>query len=234
MVGWYQKTFHKRFEAGSIPVSITIFIMKKNYTHIVFILDRSGSMYSVWEDVKGGYKTFIEKHKDSGVKTTFSLSVFDDRFDNIHNFVDIQNVPDVISVTPRGGTALLDAIGLTINMQGDYLNQMNESDRPDKVLIIVQTDGQENSSKEFSQDKIKELINRQRNKYNWEFMFIGSDEKSVMSAQTFGFNKDQTSFYSNNRTRSVFDAISAKSVEYSAIGSLNSLSFSEEERENLK
>src|ERR1035437_3209746 len=151
--------------------------MKENYTHISVVLDRSGSMSSIASDTIGGFNTFLKTQKEAVGTCTFSLMQFDNEHTIIHDGVDINEVPDLDATTfvPRGGTALWDAIGRTIHATGAYLGKMKEADRPEKVVFVIITDGDENSSREFSHAKVREMIKHQTDKYQWGIIFLGAN-----------------------------------------------------------
>lgn len=214
--------------------------MNINYTHICVVLDRSGSMSSVWNDTVGGLKTIIRDNKAEKSKCTFSLYSFDNIIETNIDFVDIQKVHNNIEkyeISPRGSTALYDAIGKAIVETGEALNAMAENDRPGRVLIIVQTDGQENSSKEYTASKIKELVIQQTEKYNWVFNFIGSSESSVLDAtDKLGFDLNRTSFYDSTNTNNVFEILRSKTInarQSSHDEYMTAMMFSESEKKNL-
>jgi hypothetical protein len=151
--------------------------MREDYTHISFIIDRSGSMSSIKDDTIGGFNSFLEEQQAQPGKCTFSLTQFDDKIELLYSFVDIKEVPKLTDKTfvPRGWTALYDAIGITINGCGAELAGMKEEDRPGKVLVVILTDGVENYSKEFGHSKIHEMIKHQTDMYKWNFIFLGAN-----------------------------------------------------------
>lgn len=210
--------------------------MDKNYTHITFILDRSGSMASCWSDAVGGLTTCIEDQKKLDEKCTFSFYSFDNTVEKHADFKDIKLITEnvVASVFPRGSTSLFDAIGLAVKETGNTLRKLPESLRPGRVLVVIQTDGEENSSREYSSERIKSLISEQTEKYSWDFMFVGSDQKSVLDASTkLGIEISNTSFYSTKNTSDTFGILSKKmstmrSLDYSTYKS--SVAFSDEEK----
>ena len=134
--------------------------MKKDYTHISLVLDRSGSMDSVKADTIGSFNTFLKEQKENPKECTFTLVQFDNEYEIIHDFVSLKKSKNLTEKTfvPRGMTALYDAIGRTINSVGQKLADMSEEDRPERVIFVVLTDGEENSSKEFHRDQINEII----------------------------------------------------------------------------
>jgi uncharacterized protein YegL len=152
----------------------------KNYTNLNIILDRSGSMASIANDMVGGIKTFLQKEKETNDETKVSFYQFDDKYDVVFEDKDIKETLD-ITLNPRGSTALLDAVGRTIVSVGEKLSKMDEKDRPNRVLFLVITDGYENSSKEFSSEVVKEKVKHQRETYAWDFVFLGAGEDAVLA-----------------------------------------------------
>lgn len=184
--------------------------MKKDYTHIAMIIDRSGSMSPCWKDVSEGYKQIVKDNKEEKGKCTFTVAAFDTEYTLLEDFSDIKNVKDVLDTSPRGMTALLDAIGKTINNVGEKLANMKEKDRPSKVMVIIQTDGEENSSREFGRSVIKKMIEEQTSKYNWQFQFIGADLTAVNEARSWGINVNNTSTYNTDNSLDTFTLLGAK------------------------
>jgi hypothetical protein len=191
--------------------------MQDNYTHISILIDRSGSMANIWDDAVGGVENLIRDNKKLSEKCTLSLSVFDSVYDEIFKFRDLQLVPEcpLSEIAPRGSTALLDALGRMINDTGVVLKNLKEEDRPSKIVVFVQTDGHENWSKEFSKAKIKEMISRQRDTYNWEFIFLGAGEDAIANqAQDFGIYGATTASFSHAKTSDVYASVSDKLMSY--------------------
>ena len=166
--------------------------MNNNLTEIIFILDRSGSMGGLENDTIGGFNGFVKKQAEIG-QTTLTTVLFDDRYEILHNGV---NANDVFLTEneyfTRGSTALLDAIGKTINNVGERLNETPENSRPGKVIFVITTDGLENASKTYSYDRIKKMITHQTEKYNWEFIFMGANIDSAAEGKRLGINSDST------------------------------------------
>ena len=146
----------------------------KNYTDLTLIVDRSGSMSRIARDMEGGFATFLKQEKESGDKTNISIVYFDDHIDQDVTSADIKDI-DGIKIVPRGSTALLDAVGQTIAKTGERLSAMAEEDRPNRVLIYIITDGQENASHEYTLAQIRENITHQREHYAWDFVFLGAN-----------------------------------------------------------
>ncbi len=159
--------------------------MKKDYCDITMIIDRSGSMSTVKDEVIGSVKNFINDQKKVKGKATITMVQFDDQYQVDYNGIDIQDTPD-FEFRPRGMTAMYDAIGRTIVSTGGRLAAMNEDDRPEKVVIMIQTDGAENASKEHTQGTVKKMIKEQEEKYSWEFVFLGSGIDAKQTASFIG------------------------------------------------
>ena len=160
--------------------------MKDNYINLVFVVDQSGSMLESESDVVGGFKTIINKQKAiKDGKCTISLFTFADEVTEVYLGKDINEI-DSIEYYPCGCTAMNDGIATAIDKVGIWLNSMEESEKPSKNLVVIMTDGFENNSKEFSIDDVKKRIKHQREKYNWEFMFVGTDITSDEYSQSVG------------------------------------------------
>ena len=158
----------------------------KDKTELVLVVDRSGSMQTIKNDAEGGINSFIEEQKKATGEATFTLCQFDTEYEFVNKSTPIQEVVPY-RLVPRGGTALNDAIGRTINETGERLAALPEHERPGMVIFLVVTDGQENSSREFTGPQIKEMIEHQKNKYNWNFNFLGTEEDSIGTARDLGF-----------------------------------------------
>lgn len=186
--------------------------MRKDYTAIALIVDRSGSMNGVVEDTIGGVNSFIDQQRKVEGDCSVTLVQFDDVIETIHDFIDIKDVPELTSDVyfPRNMTALLDGIGVTCNKLGEKLAAMPEEERPAKVIVAVITDGLENASKEFTKEQIKALIEEQEGKYGWDFNFISADLDSFNEAANYGFSAGKTAMYGKASTGATFDAISSK------------------------
>jgi uncharacterized protein YegL len=211
--------------------------MNNDYTHISMVIDRSGSMSSCWTDVKGGYAEIVKQNKEEPGKCTFTVAAFDTEYDLLEDFTPIENVKGELTVNPRGGTALLDAIGKTIVSVGEKLAKMNEEDRPMKIMVVVQTDGEENSSKEFKKEDIKKMIEEQTNVYKWQFQFIGASLESVNEARDWGFAASNVSTYNVNNSNKSFSTLGLKMKSARAATTMEtycaSVAFSDEEKELL-
>lgn len=162
-----------------------------NKTEIILIVDRSGSMGTIWSDTVGGFKNFIKEQKALSGKANLTLVTFDNRHDLVYDGVDIQDCDDDVlkDYGPRGSTALLDTMGFTMDRVGKRFTDMQEEERPGKVIVCVLTDGEENSSMEFNRDRIKEMVEHQTSKYNWQFIYLGANQDAFLIGQTMGFVK---------------------------------------------
>jgi len=184
----------------------------KDYTDLNIILDRSGSMASIADDMIGGIKTFLDAEKATGDKTIVSFYQFDDRYDVI--FIDKDIKDDInINLVPRGNTALLDAIGRTIVSVGEKLTAMEENDRPNRVLFLIITDGRENASKEYTFERVKEQIKDQREVYSWDFLFLGTNEDALFQREDLGIGAKSALGFDKN-SDSIVNAFAAVSESY--------------------
>ena len=162
--------------------------MKDDLIDITLVLDRSGSMASVREDTIGGFNSFLEQQKAVPGSACLSLIQFDDKYEVLYEGRRLQDAPLLSAQTfvPRGSTALLDAVGRTIHSVGVRLAALPERERPGKVLFVVMTDGEENASREFSSGQIFEMITHQREKYQWEVVFIGANQDAIAAGASYG------------------------------------------------
>jgi len=174
--------------------------MNKNYCDITVVLDRSGSMDCLKGEVIGAFNTFVDEQKKVEGEATFSLIQFDDRYEVNYEAIDIQKVEPLNEDTyvPRGMTALYDAVGKAIISTGKRFSLMDESERPGKVIFLIQTDGEENASHKHSLKKVKSMIKEQQEKYSWEFVFLGSNIDAVSVATDIGIKQDRALKYANN------------------------------------
>ncbi|MBE6960663.1 MAG: hypothetical protein E7448_08100 [Ruminococcaceae bacterium] len=186
--------------------------MKKNLTEIVFILDRSGSMAGLENDTIGGFNAMIEKQKAEPGEAVVSTVLFDNVSEVIHDRVDIQRIEPMTNrdYYVRGCTALLDAVGKAIHHIGNVHKYAREDDRPEKTLFVITTDGMENASHQYSYDKLKAMIERQREKYGWEFIFLGANIDAAKEAARVGIRPERASTYHADRrgTEVIYSAVS--------------------------
>lgn len=157
-----------------------------NYTALLLVVDRSGSMESIKTDMEGGLTALLTEQKAMPGLLTVDLYTFDTKIDHVHA---LSNPDDVkVIIEPRGGTALYDAIGRAVIEFGGTLAAMPEHARPDTVQVIVVTDGYENSSMEFRASSIRNLVTMQKQDYNWDFVFLGANQDAVLSGVELGFD----------------------------------------------
>ncbi|WP_096155532.1 vWA domain-containing protein [Bacillus sp. FJAT-45066] len=165
--------------------------MNKNVTEIVFLLDRSGSMSGLENDTIGGFNAFVQKQAGLEGETLLTAVLFDDKYQVLWDGVNANDVKLTSNeYYVRGMTALLDAVGKSILTVGNRLAMTKEEDRPGKVIFVITTDGMENSSSEFTYGKVKELINHQKEKYNWEFIFMGANIDVSKEADSLGIDAE--------------------------------------------
>ena len=175
--------------------------MKKNLTEIVFILDRSGSMAGLEKDTIGGFNSMINRQKTAPGEAVISTVLFDSETQVIHDRVNLKNIAPMTEKDyfVRGCTALLDAIGGAIHHIGNVHKYAREEDRPEKTLFIITTDGMENASRKYSSDRVKQMIERQKSKYGWEFLFLGAHIDAVETAGHFGIQADRAVNYHSDK-----------------------------------
>lgn len=163
--------------------------MKNDLSDITIVLDRSGSMAACLDDAQNGVNHFIDEQKKHEGDAVLSLVQFDTDYEFVHKGVPVKDVPKFV-LNPRGMTALLDAVGKAINETGERLSKLDENDRPGLVVFVIVTDGQENSSKEFTTQQVKEMIERQRSDYKWQFTFLGANQDAFAEAGGIGIPTD--------------------------------------------
>lgn len=187
--------------------------MKKNLTEMVFILDRSGSMSHLVDDTIGGFNSMIDEQKKEDGDAYVTTVLFDGQYEMLHDHVNINDIQHITDKEyyARGMTALLDALGRTINSIGERLNNTQEDERPEKVIFVITTDGMENASREFTRSQVKEMIEHQQEKYSWTFIFLGANMDAVGEATSLGMNADFARTYtaSDIGTQSVYNAVSS-------------------------
>ncbi len=194
--------------------------MKHDYTHITVILDRTGSMESIRDDTIGGFNAFLKKQKAESGTATLTLVQFDtkDPYEVIHRFKPIKAVPNLNRKTyvPRAGTPLLDAIGHGINDLDKSIADLKEKNRPSKVIVVVVTDGQENSSREFRKDQIEKMVKEKTKKNSWQFVFLSADLAAIGDAIAVGIHPDAVLLYekSGKGSAGAWASLSARTSDY--------------------
>ena len=170
---------------------------KKGLTELVMILDRSGSMSGLEADTIGGFNSMIAKQKQEEGEALVSVVLFDDKMDVISDRVPVQKVEAMTEKQyfVRGSTALLDAMGRAINHIGNVHKYAREEDVPEKTIFVITTDGMENSSREYTYEKVRGMVERQQERWGWEFIFLGANMDAVKEASKFGIQASRAASY---------------------------------------
>jgi hypothetical protein len=204
-------------------------------SHIVVVLDRSGSMDSIRDDVIGGFNAFLSSQKAEAGQATLTLVQFDsqDPFEVVHDFLPIGEIPplDRERFVPRGGTPLLDALGRTMLDLEARLAALAANERPERVLFATLTDGMENSSREFQRDPILHLIKEKTDRDGWQFVFLSADVAAIQEAVALGVSKDAAMVFDKNAqgTAAAFRNLS-RSVTEVRRGKNRRIGFAESEK----
>lgn len=171
--------------------------MKKNLTELVFILDKSGSMSGLKKDTIGGYNAMLEQQRKVDGECVITTVLFDNRYELLHDRIDIRAIQSISEKEyfVGGSTALLDAIGKTIHKIGTAQKNTAEDYRAERVMFVIITDGEENASRHYSSVQVKEMIQRQKERYGWEFIFLGANIDAVETAGRFGIGADRAVDY---------------------------------------
>ncbi len=198
--------------------------MKINRTELVFILDRSGSMAGLESDTIGGFNSMLEKQQKEEGEAIITTVLFDNEYQLLHDRFDIHNIRPLTNneYFVRGSTALLDAVGKTINKTVNVQKHIGEGERADKVLFVIITDGMENASCEYSKNQVKHMIEREKEKYGWEFIFLGANIDAVATARSYGIHSDRAANYYADAmgTKVFYSAVSEAVSEYRTKGNL--------------
>ena len=171
--------------------------MKQGLTEMVFILDRSGSMSGLESDTIGGYNAMLAKQQKEPGEAVITTVLFDDQYELLHDRINLRGVVPISDKEyfVRGNTALLDAVGKTINKIGNAQKRTAEPERAEHVVVVITTDGMENASREFSEEKVRRMIEHQKSKYGWEFIFLGANIDAIATAERYGIGKDRAANY---------------------------------------
>ena len=171
--------------------------MKKGLTELIFILDRSGSMSGLGSDTIGGYNAMLEKQKKEQGEAVITTVLFDDKYELLHDRINLRGIEPITEKEyyVRGTTALLDAVGRTISKIVNVQKHTAEDERAENVMFVITTDGMENASREYSYEKVRRMIEHQKNKYGWEFIFLGANIDAVDTAERFGIGQDRAVNY---------------------------------------
>lgn len=210
--------------------------MKADYTDITLVVDRSGSMESMKEDAQGGINTFIAQQAQHPGKCLVTLVQFDGEYEMVLRGVRAAECPQY-RLVPRGNTALLDAVGRTINDTGARLAALPEAERPGLVIFVISTDGMENASRVFTHQQVREMIAHQQNVYKWQFTFLAANADAFDEAQQMGIDLSSVAMYGQGK---VFDSSMALDSKVSRMRMMRMRneevdnSFTEEERKAME
>lgn len=201
--------------------------MRKGLTEVVFILDRSGSMSGLEADTIGGFNSLVAKQKKEEGDALISVVLFDDRQEVLYDRVDVKRIEPMNDrqYYVRGCTALLDAVGGAIHHIGNVHKYAREEDRPEKTMFIITTDGLENASRGYNYRKVREMVEHQKNKYNWEFIFLGANIDAVEVAGKFGVSANRAMNYECDSA--------GTSLNFSALGNMVSAMRSSKSKEEF-
>ena len=174
--------------------------MEKNLTELVMILDRSGSMAGLERDTIGGYNSMLRRQREADGEVLVSTVLFDDRSEVLYDRVPLDRLPQMTEKEyyVRGCTALLDALGGAIHHIGHVHKYAHDEDRPEKTIFVITTDGMENASLEYSYGRVKKMVERQKEKYGWEFLFLGANMDAIETAGRFGISADRAANYNSD------------------------------------
>ena len=194
--------------------------MNNNLIQIAFVIDKSGSMSHLVDDTVGGFNAFIEKYQNESIDGLLTVTLFDDKYRFLHDQANLSEAKpmtrDAYMEGGMGCTALYDAVGATIDHVGQRLADMNEEDRPGKILFVITTDGYENASQKYSRSKVKEMIQHQTEKYSWEFIFLGANLNAEETADSIGIKAERAMNYcaSAAGVNAVYDVVGEIGREY--------------------
>lgn len=171
-----------------------------NLTQLVFLLDRSGSMQSIKSDIIGGFHAFVTEQRATDGQCAVTLAQFDHEYEVVYQGIPLDHVPS-LALSPRGRTALLDAMGKLITDTAAEIDALPEDDRPGTVVVAIMTDGLENASCEWRRPDIKSLVEQQTNERGWEFLYMGADQDAVEIGEGLGVKAEQSITYSRRKSR---------------------------------
>lgn len=187
---------------------------KKGKTETILIIDRSGSMSSIKGDMEGGLNAFIEDQKKVEGENYVTYYQFDDEFEKVFELKSIEKVGS-IKINPRGMTALVDAVGRGVNETISRIERTTESEKPEAVLVYIITDGYENASREYTNDKVKALIKKAEDDYGFKFMFLGADIDSFSVGGNWGLDSSKVMNYTKSASGTTgLSATMSKSATY--------------------
>lgn len=212
-------------------------LMNSDYTHISVILDRSGSMQGIRDDIIGGFNRFLKEQKDQRGMATLTLVQFDTQepYEVIHRFKPINDIPELTHGTyvPRASTPLLDALGRGINDLEKSVDDLQEDERPSRVMVVVITDGRENSSREFRKHQIETMIKAKTETHAWQFVFLSADLAAIGDAMSVGIHADSVLLFdkSSKGTAGAWAALSKRTSDYRS-SRKNKIGFEQDDRQH--
>ena len=202
---------------------------RENFTSLNVIIDASGSMSSLCNDTIGSFNTYLKDQKAFPGEASLTVVTFNDHVHVTHDFVKIASVNDLSTQTysPSGNTALLDAMGITIDKVGQRLANMQEEDRPSKVLFLIITDGFENASFKYTKSQIKSMVEHQQQVYSWSFVFMGANIDAITAGTSLGISAANSKAYAATKggTKSLYSSVSSNTTAYRSSGSSVSQDF---------
>jgi hypothetical protein len=214
--------------------------MKKNATHISIIIDRSSSMSSMAKEVISGFNSLLNKQIEASGEASMTVVQFDHEYQVLNDFIKINNVKklDINTYSPRGNTALLDAMGKTIEDVRTKINALEDNEKPSKAIFVFITDGEENWSKQYSRERVFEMIedlkseSKEENSIDWDFVFIGANQDAISAGGSFGIARGASLTYasSGDGAKSAFTSLSDGLISYRCATKGAAYSFSDEDR----
>jgi hypothetical protein len=216
--------------------------MKSGLTYIIFVIDRSGSMSSIRADMIGGFNSFIKAQRDANIGDCRVFAYqFDTEYSTIFENVDINKVSNLTEKTyePRGGTALYNSLGKTINNIGILLSSLPESERPEKVLVVTITDGEDNSlltndseAQNYTSAKVKEMVKHQTEVYRWDFAYIGANQDAWAVGGSMGVANNLNYAATSAGTAYAFDNLTKSTLSYRSAGVATAFAFSPDTKDD--
>lgn len=179
----------------------------QSLSHLVFLLDRSGSMQSIKSDVIGGFHAFLAEQSTADGQCVVTLAQFDHEYEVVYREVPLNRVPP-LTLSPRGRTALLDSMGKLITDTAAKIDALPEGEKPGTVVVAIMTDGHENASGEWRRPDIKALVEQQTNEHGWEFLYMGADQDAVEIGKQLGVKAEQSVTYARGKSRQAWAAAS--------------------------
>jgi len=184
-----------------------------NLTHLYFLLDRSGSMQTIVDDTVGGFDAFMAEQRKAPGECRMTLAQFDDAYEEVYADRPIADVPP-LELQPRGTTALLDSIARLVMDAGKRLAALSEDQRPGTVIVGIMTDGMENASREWAHPLVKQLIEKQTNDYQWQFLYLGADQDAIEVGMSIGVGAAHSVTYGRGKVKQALAATAANVTRY--------------------